>query len=154
MTKPDNFQASQPLPLHVPLGEWLRSLAIQRARGTGSTPRTRPLWSTVLPPLGLGDSLVVELLPTLALRVRNVVTDAVLITTEPVDFGPLASDSQASEQRDSGQASLDKFDRRGADAGDSRMTPAVVDTSIPPDRRKSRATKAVASQPREALGAS
>lgn len=121
MSRPDSPQPSQQRPMEMPMGEWLRSLAIQRARGTGSTPRTRPLWSTLLPPLGLGDSLVVELLPTLALRVRNVETGEVLITTEPVDFGPLACTGQSGEQRDSGQALADKFYRwceeRRADAG-------------------------------------
>lgn len=158
MSRPDSPQPSQQRPMEMPLGEWLRSLAIQRARGTGSTPRTRPLWSTLLPPLGLGDSLAVELLPTLALRVRNVATGEVLITTEPVDFGPLACTGQSGEQRDSGQALADKFYRwceeRRADAGNPGQptggAASAADVVPPPGKPKRRTSKASLSQPRAA----
>lgn len=159
MSRPDSPQPSQQQPMEMPLGEWLRGLAIQRVRGTGSTPRTRPLWSTMLPAIGLGGSLVLELLPTLALRVRNLSKGDVLIETEPVDFGSLVTQGKAIEDRDAGQALVKSFEqwceeRRSPADGSTVATSAVTDASPPAAKRKRAATKAAPSQPPAEGGAS
>lgn len=75
----------------------LRRQALQKMRGAGSTARTRPLWSSLIPSLVGGQRLVVELLPSLVLRVRDQSTGEVLIQTEPVEVGALVQGNPTTE---------------------------------------------------------
>lgn len=79
-------------------GELLRRQALQKMRGAGSTARTRPLWSGLIPSLVGGERLAVELLPSLVLQVRDHATGVVLIQTEPVEIGALVLPGQASDE--------------------------------------------------------
>lgn len=86
-----------PLPESVP--ELMRTMAIKLACGSGSTKRSRPLWSKPFPAIGLGDDLVVRLRPDLALEIAGSSSGRVLMRTVPVQFGPLASDDKALAER-------------------------------------------------------
>lgn len=79
-------------------GELLRRQALQKMRGAGSTARTRPLWSSLIPSLVGGERLAVELLPSLVLQVRDHATGVVLIQTEPVEIGALVLPGKASDE--------------------------------------------------------
>lgn len=88
---------STALPDSVP--ELMRTMAIQMTRGSGSTARSRPLWSKPFPSLGHVDNLVLKLRPDLALEISNSSSGQVLMQTEPVDFGPLAQNSKTVEEK-------------------------------------------------------
>lgn len=97
-----NQPAPTPQALHQMLretgGELLRRQALQKMRGAGSTARTRPLWSSLIPSLVGGQRLAVELLPSLVLQVRDHSTGEVLIQTEPVEIGALVQPSPTTEE--------------------------------------------------------
>lgn len=104
MTKSTTSNQSPPFPLTAPVAEWVRTMAIQRVRGAGTAVRSRPLWSNDFPSIGLGQNLVIELLPSLVLRLRNRTTNDVLMETEPVEFGPLVAQGEPLKDPERGRA--------------------------------------------------
>lgn len=135
MTQPDQTPNLFKAPLPEAMKVWLRHLAVQKV----SERRGRVLWSCGFPLPGLSKDVSLEVLPTLALRVRNRMTGEVYVQTEPVQFGPpLASDDKAlaeqfeqwSEER---RAAWDAVSR-------GRATDAVADQFRPPCQRKKRVT--------------
>lgn len=94
MTQHDQTQDLLRVPLPDALQAWLRRLAIKKVDGLKGL-----LWSCSFPLPGMKNDVSVELLPTLALRVRNRTAGEVYMQTEPVQFGPLTSDDKALAER-------------------------------------------------------
>lgn len=90
MTRPEHPR--QPLP--DALQAWVRQQAIQKVNT-----RKGPLWSCRFPLPGMANDVILELLPSLELRVRSRSSGDVFMQTEPVSFGPLAPNSETLSQR-------------------------------------------------------
>lgn len=97
--EPTHQPKALPVPLPESAQELMRTMAIQLVTGSGSTKRSRPLWSRPFHPIGQGDSLMVKLRPDLTLEISNSSSGQVLMQTEPVDFGPLAQNSKTVEEK-------------------------------------------------------
>lgn len=85
MTTPDHVDRLGPT-LPDPVADYMLFQAKKLVAGSGSNPR-RVLWSCKFRFPNMGTDTALELLPTLALRIRNQKTGEVLVQTEPVEFG-------------------------------------------------------------------
>lgn len=121
MTQPTQNAQALPVPMPDVVADYLLRMAKQRMAGTAATRSTRLLWSCAFPLPGVDGDVVIELLPSLVLRIRNRSTGEILAQTVPVEVGPRAPQARTVEE-----CFLAWCESRKAEAA----TPA--DTSAPP----------------------
>lgn len=98
MTPPKHSAPALPVPMPDVVADYLLRMAKQRMAGTAATRSTRLLWSCVFPLPGVDGDVVIELLPSLVLRIRNRSTGEILAQTVPVEIGPRAPQARTVEE--------------------------------------------------------